>query len=546
MSTLKFVDTHNMIAFLSKHTESEGFEKIVDFLNANPIKATTTTTSLDAEQDRGNINKTQSKTTLNESSSLGTSSGSGPRRQETMRDTIAQTGFENVSKTSNDSLLAGEITSLKRRVKRLEKKGGSRTHGLKRLYKVGLSRRVESFDEEGLGEEDASKQGRIDDIDANEDIYLVNVHRDEDMFGVNDLEGDEVIVETEVDHEVVVETEVASKDVNLSVDEVTLAQALAALKSAKPKADKVMLQEPEQGTITTTTAATTVTAASTRPKAKGLVIHEEEQATTPIVSSQQPSQVKVQDKGKGIMVEEPLKMKKKDQISFDEQEAIRLQAEFDEEERLAREKDEANVALTEEWNDIQAKIDVDYQLAQRLQAQEQEELTDEEKARLFVQFLEQRRKHFAAKRAEEKRNRPPTRAQQRSIMCTYLKNMEGWKPKSLKNKSFANIQKLFDKAFKRVNTFVDYKTELMEESSKKAEAEIAQESSSKRTGEALEQESSKKQKVEDDKEFEELKQCLEIIPDDRDDVTIDVTPLSTKSPTIVDYKIYKEGKKRYF
>ncbi|GJW21458.1 hypothetical protein Tco_0032080 [Tanacetum coccineum] len=93
-----------------------------------------------------------------------------------------------------------------------------------------------------------SKQGRIDDIDANEDIYLVNVHRDEDMFGVNDLEGDEVIVETEVDHDVVVKTEVASKDVNLSANEVTLAQALSALKSAKPKADKVMLHKPEQST----------------------------------------------------------------------------------------------------------------------------------------------------------------------------------------------------------------------------------------------------------------------------------------------------------
>ncbi|GKF77491.1 hypothetical protein Tco_0229961 [Tanacetum coccineum] len=125
------------------------------------------------------------------------------------------------------------------------------------------------------------------------------------------------------------------------------------------------------------------------------------------------------------MVEEPLKMKKKDQISFVQQEAIRLQAKFDEDERLAREKDEANVALTEEWNDIQAKIDADSQLAQRLQSQEQEELTDKEKARLFVQFLKQRRKHFTSKRAKEKRNRPPTRTQQRSIMCTYLKNMEG-------------------------------------------------------------------------------------------------------------------------
>ncbi|GJW74232.1 hypothetical protein Tco_0133602 [Tanacetum coccineum] len=140
----------------------------------------------------------------------------------------------------------------------------------------------------------------------------------------------------------------------------------------------------------------------------------------------------------------------------------------------------------------------------------------------------------------------PTKAQQRSFMCTYLKNMEGWKPKDLKNKSFANIQDLFDKAMKRVNTFVDMDTELVKESSKKAEAEIAQESSSKRAGEALEQESSKKQKVDDDKETEELKQCMEIISDDGDDVTIEATPLSTKSPTIVDYKIYKEGKKSYF
>ncbi|GKC15664.1 hypothetical protein Tco_1012446, partial [Tanacetum coccineum] len=48
-------------------------------------------------------------------------------------------------------------------------------------------------------------------------------------------------------------------------------------------------------------------------------------------------------------------------------------------ERLAREKDEANVALIEEWNDIQDKIETDYEMAQRLQAEEQEELTIEEK-----------------------------------------------------------------------------------------------------------------------------------------------------------------------
>ncbi|GJV12612.1 uncharacterized mitochondrial protein-like protein [Tanacetum coccineum] len=135
------------------------------------------------------------------------------------------------TKTAQDQ----EITSLKKRVKKLEKKGGSRTHKLKRLYMVGRSRRVVSSKEESLGDqEDASKQGRIDDIDADKDIYLVNVHRDEDMFGVNDLKGDEIVVESEV----------ADKDVNLSVDKVTLAQALAALKSEKVQEKRDVIKEP--------------------------------------------------------------------------------------------------------------------------------------------------------------------------------------------------------------------------------------------------------------------------------------------------------------
>ncbi|GJX65527.1 hypothetical protein Tco_0299870 [Tanacetum coccineum] len=67
------------------------------------------------------------------------------------------------------------------------------------------------------------------------------------------------------------------------------------------------------------------------------------------------------------------------------------------------------------------------------------------------------------------------------------------------------IQKLFDKAMTRVNMFVDKDTELVKESSKKAEEEMAQESSSKRVGEELEQVVAKKQKIEDDKEKEDLK-----------------------------------------
>ncbi|GJU41707.1 hypothetical protein Tco_1194664 [Tanacetum coccineum] len=304
-----------------------------------------------------------------------------------------------------DTDQAQKITSLKQRVKKLEKKGGSRTHTLKRLYKVGRSTRIVSSDKASLGDpKDASKQGRkIHDIDADEDITLENVH-DAKMFDVNDLHGDEVFVEKEVHVKEVsaigkVNTASISTTVSAAIItevDITLAQALAELKSAKPKAT----------TTLTTTAATTTTN-------KGILLQEpSESITTTTIPSK--------DKGK---------------------------AKFDEEVRLAREKDEADIALTEKWNDIQAKIETDYEL--------------------------KRRKHFAAKKAEEKRNRPPTRAQQRSIMCTYLKNMAGWKPKDSKSKSFTNIQELFDKAFKRVNTFVDFRTELvegteMEESYKKA------------------------------------------------------------------------------
>nr|GFA95224.1 hypothetical protein [Tanacetum cinerariifolium]GFB01842.1 hypothetical protein [Tanacetum cinerariifolium] len=77
-------------------------------------------------------------------------------------------------------------------------------------------------------------------------------------------------------------------------------------------------------------------------------------------------------------------------------------------------------------------------------------------------------------------------------------------------------------------------------------SEKAAEGSSKRAGSNLEQEDAKRQRIEEENEAVELKRCLEIILDDNDDVTIKATPISSKSSTIVDYKIYKEGRKSFF
>ncbi|GKF67333.1 hypothetical protein Tco_0197012, partial [Tanacetum coccineum] len=130
---------------------------------------------------------------------------------------------------------------------------------------------------------------------------LVNVQTDEDMFGVNDLDGDQVIVESVDDvntakekrsmvEEVTVVTILVSAAITTTTTttttnvEMTLAQTLAELKSAKPKATTITTTP-----TLTTIVATTITAVSTRPRAKGLVIHEHEQAPTPTVSLQQLS-----------------------------------------------------------------------------------------------------------------------------------------------------------------------------------------------------------------------------------------------------------------
>ncbi|GKB84014.1 hypothetical protein Tco_0950909 [Tanacetum coccineum] len=530
MANLKFADTHNLVTFLSKPKESDRFEQIVDFLNANPIIAALTVKSykqyspvlkqfvatvkvktvngevqlhtlvdgkkiiinesivrrdLQLEDAEGidclpnstifeqlalmgvqrllhgmslvtlwhlqllllALNKRRSfnfSKYIFESMVKNLDNVSGkflmyPRKTKRKDTQVPQPSGptnivvdETVHKELGDNLVrvvttassleaekdsedkdhsTNEIASLKRRVKKLEQRKRSRTHGLKRLRKVGMSRRVESS-----GDED----------------------NDAEMFDVNTLTGDEVFAEQEV----------AAKYVNLTIDEVTLAQALAALKSVKPK-----------------------------------------------------------DKGKGIMVEKPVKtMKKKDLIRLDEETAKRLQADFDEDERLAREKDEANVALIEEYDDIQAKIEADHELAQRLQVDEQEELRE----------------------AKQTINPSSTKKNHVYLREEYKEK----KPKDLKNKSSDSIQKMFDRAFKRVNTFVDFRTDLVE-------------GSSKRAGEELEQESTKKQKVDIDKDTAELQSIMEDIPDE-EEVAIDVVPLATNPPTIVDWKIHKEGKKSYY
>ncbi|GKA33833.1 hypothetical protein Tco_0720262 [Tanacetum coccineum] len=241
MSDLKFADTHNLVAFLEKPTKSDGFEEIVDFLNAHTIK----------KSKKNNTEVPQ------------------------LSDSIDDVPDENVLTTSNDPLLSGEdrlkltelmdlctnlqkkvrdlekaktdqdseIATLKKMVKKLERRNKSRTPGIKRLRKVGSTRRVESSDEASLGDqEDASKQGRkIADIDADAEVTLIDETqgRNDDnlMFDIGVLDEQEVDVE-----KVVSIAEVTTESATTTtVYELTLAHTLIEIKAAKPKVRRVMI-----------------------------------------------------------------------------------------------------------------------------------------------------------------------------------------------------------------------------------------------------------------------------------------------------------------
>nr|GEZ79369.1 hypothetical protein [Tanacetum cinerariifolium] len=186
-------------------------DEVVHKEKGDRIRAATTASSLEPEQE----------------------SGGGPRCQEAMGDTISQTRSKRVSKQSNDLLLvrgntlqsgedimklnelmevcttfqsrvlelektktsqANEIDILKKRVKKLEKKQRSRTHKLKRLYKVNVTCEIT-----------AARFATTNSVVA-----------------------------------------------KMTVDEVTLAQALMEIKSTKPKAKELVLQEPSESRATTT------------------------------------------------------------------------------------------------------------------------------------------------------------------------------------------------------------------------------------------------------------------------------------------------------
>nr|GEY01451.1 hypothetical protein [Tanacetum cinerariifolium] len=317
-------------------------------------------------------------------------------------------------------------------------------------------------------------------------------------------------------------------------------------------ADQVSTAKPE----------TLIKLRSKKEKVKGVAFRdvEEPPRLTRSTTTLQPlPTIDPKDKGKGVLVEEEPekqeKVKRKDQgLAQIKSDADLAQRIYDEElvelDRAQKEKQkqkEATIAaLTEEFDEIQARMDADHELAIRMTHEEQEKYTIKERVRLLAKYFERRKKQLAEKRAEAIRNKPPTRTQVRNKTITYLKHMGNYTYQQLKHKTFKELYKLYQKEQKWINDFVPMDSEKEDKKSVELESKGKKGKRIKRVADsALKHKSSKKQKMiqeqestksdeEESADYEhenkELRMWLIVVSDEKE--TIDEEILSTNYPRV--------------
>ncbi|GJS74626.1 hypothetical protein Tco_0707467 [Tanacetum coccineum] len=101
-----------------------------------------------------------------------------------------------------------------------------------------------------------------------------------------------------------------------------------------------------------------------------------------------------------------------------------------------------------------ARIEADKILAEKLQEQEREQFTIEERAKFLHDTIAAQRKFLAQQRTEAIRNRPPTKNQLRNQMMTYLKHVGNFKHSKLKSKKFEDIQAMYEKIKRSEEDFI--------------------------------------------------------------------------------------------
>ncbi|GJR01557.1 hypothetical protein Tco_0524541 [Tanacetum coccineum] len=247
------------------------------------------------------------------------------------------------------------------------------------------------------------------------------------------------------------------------------------------------------------------------------------------------------------------------QLANDEEIARKVQEEWEteEEKKKLAEEEATKVAFTNEYDFIQARLNADKILAEKLQEEEREKFTIEQRAKFLHDTIAAQRRFLAQQRSEAIRNKLPTRNQLRNQMMTYLKYVGGYKHAQLNKKKFEEIQVMYEKVKRANENFIPIGSakdeKLIEKMNKKADGmdkeEVSEEPEStkvkakieepkenirKRSGRRLKMKApkrSKRQKTDSDYEEENhLKTFLKIVP--KEEEKIDYEVLGTRYPII--------------
>nr|GEY55939.1 hypothetical protein [Tanacetum cinerariifolium] len=338
-----------------------------------------------------------------------------------------------------------EITKLKTRVKKLKRANKVKPLKLRRLRKVGTFQRIESSDDTIM--EDVINQGRmIDELDRDEGVALMGEKEEEKqakevkvIAGDAQVEGRQAEIQAEIYQ---IDMNHLSKVLSMHEEEPEVAPVSVA-------STIIPAAEPNIPVVTITAALIKVDAASTRQR-RGVVIRDLKKESTAIT----PDETK--NKGKGIMVEEPKPMKKKQQVEMDEAYARKLHKELNQ--------------------DIDRDVAIEH-------------------------------------------------------------NTAGFKLDYFKGKYYDDIHPIFKAKF---NTNIEFllksKEQIKEEPNRALES----------INETPAQKAAKRRRLnQEEKDVEEIKQHLEIVPDEDDDVYTEAIPLARKVPVVDYHIILLNNKPRY-
>nr|GFB27326.1 hypothetical protein [Tanacetum cinerariifolium] len=278
-----------------------------------------------------------------------------------------------------------ELVKLKARVKKLEPTDKVKSSKFRRLRKVGASRQVESFDDM----KDVFNQGRM--MNEDEGIELEDDSEVQDMV--------EVVTTAKLITEVV--TTAASQ---VSAVSTTIPAAKPSIPAAAP----------------TVVAAYTI-------RRKRVTIRDPEEELPLKTPTETP---KVKDKGKGILVEAPKPMKKKDQIEMD--------AEY------ARNTTIPAASATISVAKLSIPAAAPTVVAAYTKRRKGVTIRDP-KEELPLKTPAETLKYI--KRYQGMKKRPQTESEARNNMMIYLKNTAGYKIDFLKGMTYAQICPIFQARF---------------------------------------------------------------------------------------------------